>query len=96
MRNTSSEPARSEVVCARCGRRVLTAIEGLFYNQPVGSPRRFCSDACRQAAWRRRRAGVEETAALQLTGGRSRHLRPTPGHDGIPLAIDWPQHGWPP
>lgn len=75
MRNASPEPARSELVCACCGRRILTAIEGLFYNPPVGSPRRFCSAACRQAAWRRRRAEVEETAPLQLTGGRSRRLR---------------------
>jgi hypothetical protein len=87
MRNASAQPARSELTCARCGRRIITAIEGLFYNPPVGSPRRFCSPACRQAAWRRRRAGVDETAPSQLTGGRSRNLRQQnpPNHHPHPL-----------
>jgi hypothetical protein len=77
MRNASPKPARTELTCAHCGRKIVTAIQGLFNNPPVGSPRRFCSGACRQAAWRRRRAGVDETAPLQLTGGRSRRLAPT-------------------
>jgi hypothetical protein len=80
MRNASSEPARCELPCARCGKKVVTAVQGLFYNPPVGSPQRFCSSACRQAAWRRRRAGVDETSPLQLTGGRSRNLRDQSDH----------------
>ncbi len=36
---------------------------------------RFCSPACRQAAWRRRQAGVSESTPRQLSGGRSRRLR---------------------
>ena len=51
------EPRRTSFICACCGREVVTAIEGLFYNHPVGSERRFCDAACRQAAWRRRKAG---------------------------------------
>jgi hypothetical protein len=44
---------------------------------PVGQalndePARFCDAACRQAAWRRRKAGVAE--APQRRGGRSRGL----------------------
>ena len=52
----------------------MTATEGLFYSRPVGSKRRFCDPACRQAAWRRRKAGVGEATALQKRGGRSRGL----------------------
>jgi hypothetical protein len=78
MRNASSQPTRCELTCACCGNKVVTAIKGLFYNPPVGSPQRFCSPACRQAAWRRRRAGVNETSPRQLTGGRSRSLRTHP------------------
>jgi hypothetical protein len=70
----SSEPQRTSFVCACCGRTVVTAIEGLFYNLPVGSKQRFCDSACRQAALRRRRAGVSENAPLQRQGGRSRRL----------------------
>jgi hypothetical protein len=81
MRNASSRPTRCELTCARCGNKIVTAIEGLFYNPPVGSPQRFCSPACRQAAWRRRRAGVDETSPLQLIGGRSRSLRNRPGQN---------------
>ena len=68
------EPRRTSFVCACCGRTIVTAIEGLFYNPPVGSTRRFCDPACRQAAWRRRKAGVPEAATLQKRGGRSRGL----------------------
>jgi hypothetical protein len=82
MRNASPEPPRNQSVCAPCGTPILTAIEGHFYNPPVGSPRRFCSAACRQAAWRRQRAGIEKTAALQLRAGRTRRLpAPAPEHD---------------
>jgi hypothetical protein len=70
----NEEPARTSFVCACCGRKVLTAVEGSFYNPPVGSRRRFCDPACRQAAWRRRKAGVPEATAPQRTGGRARGL----------------------
>jgi len=68
------EPRRTSLVCACCGRTIVTAIEGLFSNPPAGSERRFCDPACRQAAWRRRKAGVPEATALQKKGGRSRGL----------------------
>jgi hypothetical protein len=68
------EPQRANFVCACCGRTVVTAVEGLYYNPAVGSKQRFCDAACRQAAWRRRKAGISEAAALQRTGGRSRRL----------------------
>ena len=70
----NEEPSRTSFVCACCARTIVTAIEGLFYNPPVGSKRRFCDPACRQAAWRRRKAGVLEATALQRRGGRSRGL----------------------
>jgi hypothetical protein len=68
------EPQRTSFVCACCGRTITTAVEGLYYNPPVGSKRRFCDPACRQAAWRRRRAGASENIPLQRKGGRSRRL----------------------
>jgi hypothetical protein len=68
------EPQGTSFVCACCGRTVVTAVEGLYYNPAVGSKQRFCDQACRQAAWRRRRAGVSEAAPLQRKGGRSRRL----------------------
>jgi hypothetical protein len=67
------EPRRTSFTCACCGREVVTAIEGLFYNHPVGPERRFCNAACRQA-WRRRKAGASEGTPLQRRGGRSRGL----------------------
>jgi len=75
MRNASA-PEQCSFVCTCCGRTKVTAVEGVFYNPQVGNPQRFCSPACRQAAWRRRRAGVAEDAPLQHRGGRSRRLRP--------------------
>jgi hypothetical protein len=78
MRNASDPPARHGITCASCGAFTLTAIEGLFSNPRVGSPQRFCSPACRAAAWRRRQAGVTENIPRQRTGGRSRRLRTDP------------------
>lgn len=75
MRNASG-PARHGVTCASCGAFSVTEVEGLFSNPRVGSPQRFCSPACRTAAWRRRRAGVTEDIPRQRTGGRSRRLHP--------------------
>lgn len=70
----NDEPARTSFVCACCGRTVVTAVEGSFCNPNVGSVRRFCDAACRQAAWRRRQAGVPEATAPQPRGGRARGL----------------------
>ena len=78
MRNASEAPTRHGVTCAGCGAFTVTAIDGLFANPPVGSPRRFCSPACRAGAWRRRRGGVAEDNPRQHAGGRSRRLRPDP------------------
>ena len=60
----------------------MTAVEGLFYNPTAGSKRRFCDAACRQAAWRRRKAGVAEATPLQRAGGRSRGLAKGGGPEG--------------
>lgn len=76
LRDASSELAREGYTCATCGRHIVTAIVGLFSNPNVGSPTRFCDASCRQAAYRRRRAGVAENAPRQLTGGRARKLQP--------------------
>lgn len=76
MRDASQAPARQSFTCACCGHEVVTAIEGLFANPQVGSPRRFCDPACRQAAFRRRRAGAPEDSPLQRHGGRGRRLMP--------------------
>ena len=86
MRNASTgpDPARTQpptpqgIVCAGCGHFSVHTVPGLFTNPQTGSPRRFCSPACRQAAHRRRRAGVPEDTARQHHGGRGRHLPPTP------------------
>ena len=77
MRDASDEPERRGFACQACGRFITTAIEGLFNNPAVGSTQRFCSPGCRQAAYRRRRAGAEETAPLQHHGGRGRGLTPS-------------------
>ena len=62
-------------MCECCGTDTVIAVEGLFNNPKPGSPRRFCSPACRQAAHRRRQAGVAETVPAQRSGGRNRSLR---------------------
>jgi len=63
-------------VCACCARFVPTALPGLLRLARRGSPPRFCSPGCRQAAYRRRRAGVGEDTPLQHRGGGARRLRP--------------------
>jgi hypothetical protein len=77
MRDASDRPAREVSRCDCCGRQTVTAVDGLFRNPKPGSPRRFCSPACRQAAYRRRRAGVAESTRPQRSGGRDRSLRTT-------------------
>jgi hypothetical protein len=76
MRDASDPPAREGFTCPSCRRFITTAIEGLFADRRSGSPRRFCDAACRQAAYRRRRAGVGEDVPAQRSGGRRRSLRP--------------------
>ena len=90
------EPRRTSFTCACCGREIVTAIEGLFYNPPVGSERRFCDAACRVAAWRRRKAGVPEGTPLQYSGGRSRGLGKGAGPAPVARRVDEePQLGQP-
>jgi hypothetical protein len=76
MRDASDRPARTVTICQCCGAETVIAIDGLFRNPQPGSPRRFCSPACRQAAYRRRNAGAAETSPAQRTGGRDRNLNP--------------------
>jgi hypothetical protein len=61
-------------ICPPCGRFVRTDLDGVLWRARTGSSPRFCSPGCRQAAYRRRRAGVNEGVALQLGGGRNRSL----------------------
>jgi hypothetical protein len=46
-------------VCKACGGEVPGP------TRPGGRERRFCSDACRAAAYRRRLQGIDESAARQ-------------------------------
>lgn len=75
MRDASGRPTRKVSRCECCGADTVIAVDGLFSNPEPGSPRRFCSPTCRQAAYRRRKAGVAETTTPQRTGGRDRSLR---------------------
>jgi hypothetical protein len=54
---------------------VPTEVDGLVFRSGSGSAPRFCSPACRQAAYRRRQSGVAEDTPLQLAGGRDRSLK---------------------
>ena len=67
-------PTREGFTCASCRCFVVTAVTGVFANPKVGSPARFCSPACRTAAWRRRRASVPEDTPRQHHGGPNRSL----------------------
>lgn len=68
-------------ICPPCGRFVATEVDGWVFRVTRGSPPRFCSPSCRQAAYRRRQAGVAEDVPLQLSGGRGRSLGPAPAKD---------------
>ncbi len=82
MRDASSRPPRQVFHCAACGREVLIWVEGIYARATVGSAHRFCDPACRQRAYRRRKAGVAEDSAAQLAGGRRRSLtKPGPAQD---------------
>jgi hypothetical protein len=77
-----TSPHHDGFTCPVCGRFIVTAVVGLYRDISVGSPRRFCDAACRQAAYRRRRAGVAEDTPRQTRGGRDRALTgPTPMTD---------------
>ena len=73
---------RTGYVCPPCGRFIATEVEGLALRVGRGSPPRFCSPGCRQAAYRRRQAGVAEDVRLQLGGGRDRSLTRAPPKAG--------------
>ena len=75
MRDASDPPVCQGFICESCLRFFTTGVEGLFSNPRVGSPQRFCTPACRQAAYRRRRAGVPDGTPLQRRGGRGRSLK---------------------
>jgi hypothetical protein len=77
MRDASDQPAREGFTCDSCGRFIVTAVEGLYRRPSTGSPTRFCDHSCRQAAYRRRRAGVAENTPRQNNGGRNRGLTDT-------------------
>jgi hypothetical protein len=70
--------ARWGFTCQACGTLIVTAVDGLFTTASRGSRQRFCNPACRQAAYRRRRAEAAENAPRQHTGGRSRRLAKDP------------------
>lgn len=74
LRDASPEAGPEGFECLVCGRFIVTALEGFWRNPSVGSRRRFCDPACRQAAYRRRRAGVAEDTPRQTSGGRDRRL----------------------
>lgn len=74
MRDASDRSDREDFACPVCARVIVTAVDGLYRAAAVGSPRRFCDAACRQAAYRRRRAGVAEDTPRQPRGGRGRSL----------------------
>jgi C4-type Zn-finger protein len=76
LRDASDSPRREGFTCPVCGRFIVTFVEGIYASPHTGSPRRFCTPACRQAAQRRRDADASETTPLQYTGGRRRRLNP--------------------
>jgi hypothetical protein len=72
--DTAIAVGRVGFVYPPCGRFMPTEVDGLVLRARWGSPPRFCSPSCRQAAYRRPQAGVAEDVALQLRGGRGRSL----------------------
>jgi ribosomal protein L24E len=82
MRDASPLPPNSDGLqrtglhCQCCGRIIVRSVEGLYSIPARGSSQRFCSAACRQAAYRRRQAQALENTPLQKHGGRGRHLSP--------------------
>ncbi len=82
MRDASEEPDREGFICPVGGRFITTVLVGIWATPKAGSRRRFCDPACRQAAYRRRRAGVAESTPRQITGGRGRRLTGPPTASG--------------
>jgi hypothetical protein len=80
-----AETAPTGFVCPPCGRFIRTDLDGVLFRSRTGTAPRFCSPGCRQAGYRRRRAGVGEDAPLQHAGGRARSLsRRTSGESERP------------
>jgi hypothetical protein len=75
LRYAFEEVVREGFHCPSCNRDIVTAVAGVFAYPKVGSPQRFCSASCRQAAYRRRKAGVAESTPGQFKGGRRRRLK---------------------
>jgi hypothetical protein len=75
--------------CPPCGRFIRTEVNGEIIRSRTGSPPRFCSPGCRQAAYRRRRAGARESERLQHNGGRNRSLSPAE-NAGPPASLTEP------
>jgi len=63
-----ARPARDGFTCPAYGQFIVTAVEGIWTTPTVGSPRRFCTPACRQAAYRWRRAGPPEGGCPESRG----------------------------
>jgi hypothetical protein len=73
---------RTGLYCQCCGLEIVLSVQDVFAHTPRGSARRFCDPACRQAAYRRRIANVEENTPAQRQGGRERQLNPSPPASG--------------
>jgi hypothetical protein len=52
--------------CDCCGKKLPVQ------KSPLGRPRLYCSEACAQAAYRRRKVGIVITARRVKSGGRLR------------------------
>jgi len=76
--------ARTVLRCQCCGRLIVLGVEGLFNTPSRGSTRRFCTPACHQAAYRRRRAAAPEDTPAQHRGGRTRSLAPPNADEATP------------
>jgi hypothetical protein len=63
---------RAQMRCARC--------HGVIIASTRGRPKRFCSDACRLAAARRRQQGVPEDLELDATCNQG---------EGLTMAAWW-------
>ena len=59
--------ARTGITCQCCGRVIVVSVEGLFHTSERGSAQRFCDQACRQAAYRRRQADMPENTPALIT-----------------------------
>ncbi len=78
---------RTGLQCQCCGRDIVLSVEVLFRTLARGSAQRFCGPACRQAAYRRRRADLPENTPTQQQGGRRRNLNPPPPTGGATSGV---------